>query len=105
RERARIQTFPDCYVFKGGPTAVRRQIGMAVPPRGAKIIIEAVLKMLNGIAYPSVAPNLDQEMNPEFVLKKQIKRQKQLEARERKRQREEQARLDALPEAILVGDF
>ena len=31
RERARLQTFPDDFVFKGGRGSVRKQIGMAVP--------------------------------------------------------------------------
>lgn len=43
RERARLQTFPDDYEFKGGKESVRRQIGMAVPPEGAKIVFESVL--------------------------------------------------------------
>lgn len=85
RERARLQTFPDDFVFVGGQTSVRRQIGMAVPPEGARIIISSVLKMLNGIQYEFVAPNLDQEMDPVYVREKQMRRQKQLEARERKR--------------------
>ena len=36
RERARLQTFPDNYEFLGGKEAVRKQIGMAVPPMGQK---------------------------------------------------------------------
>src|SRR5690606_31668219 len=40
RERARIQTFPDHYRFAGSRPAVRKQIGMAVPPEGAKVIVE-----------------------------------------------------------------
>ena len=32
RERARLQTFPDDYLFMGSKEAVRKQIGMAVPP-------------------------------------------------------------------------
>lgn len=32
RERARIQSFPDCYVFKGGIVQERVQTGNAVPP-------------------------------------------------------------------------
>ncbi|WP_145333023.1 DNA cytosine methyltransferase [Paenibacillus xylanexedens] len=51
RERARIQTFPDTYEFLGGKEAVRKQIGMAVPPLGAKIIVEAILKTFAGIPY------------------------------------------------------
>lgn len=56
RERARIQTFPDSYVFEGSKESVRKQIGMAVPPTGAKIIIQSVLKTFAGVDYPSVAP-------------------------------------------------
>ena len=44
RERARLQTFPDDYYFMGAKESVRKQIGMAVPPKGAKIIFEAILK-------------------------------------------------------------
>ena len=52
RERARLQTFPDSFEFLGGKESVRKQIGMAVPPLGAKIIFKAVLKHLlaHGIA-------------------------------------------------------
>jgi len=32
RERARLQTFPDKFIFKGNTTKVRAQIGEAVPP-------------------------------------------------------------------------
>lgn len=46
RERARLQTFPDDFVFKGGRESVRRQIGMAVPPLGAKTIFESILSAL-----------------------------------------------------------
>ena len=58
RERARLQTFPDDFSFHGSKESVRRQIGMAVPPLGAKIIFEAVAKTLAGIDYPSVRPKL-----------------------------------------------
>lgn len=34
RERARLQTFPDTYVFEGSKESVRKQIGMAVPCQG-----------------------------------------------------------------------
>ena len=51
RERARLQTFPDDFVFYGGRGSVRKQIGMAVPPMGAKIIFEAILKTMAGKPY------------------------------------------------------
>lgn len=51
RERARLQTFPDDYVFEGSKESVRKQIGMAVPQKGAKIIFEAILKTFAGIEY------------------------------------------------------
>ncbi len=52
RERARIQTFPDDFVFYGKYSSVRKQIGMAVPPAGVKIIFEAILNTFAGIKYP-----------------------------------------------------
>jgi len=58
RERARIQTFPDSYIFQGSKESVRKQIGMAVPPNGAKIIFEAIFKTLQGIDYESVASSM-----------------------------------------------
>jgi len=58
RERARIQTFPDDFIFEGSKESARKQIGMAVPPRGAKIIIEAVLKTFTGVPYDWIYPKL-----------------------------------------------
>lgn len=59
RERARLQTFPDNYVFEGNKESVRKQIGMAVPARGAKVIFEAILKTFAGIPYESMNPNIE----------------------------------------------
>lgn len=56
RERARLQTFPDDFVFYGSKEAIRRQVGMAVPPKGAQIVFNAVLKTFAGIDYKSVEP-------------------------------------------------
>lgn len=58
RERARLQTFPDTYEFMGKKESVRKQIGMAVPCRGAQIIFEAILKSFAGIPYESVEPSI-----------------------------------------------
>ena len=60
RERARLQTFPDNYQFIGSKESVRKQIGMAVPCRGAQIIFEAILKSFAGIDYPFVEPNINE---------------------------------------------
>ena len=48
RERARIQTFPDDFVFAGSITEVRRQIGNAVPPKGVKLVAEALKPLFLG---------------------------------------------------------
>ena len=60
RERARLQTFPDSYKFIGSKESVRKQIGMAVPCRGAQIIFEAILKCFAGESYPSVEANINE---------------------------------------------
>jgi DNA (cytosine-5)-methyltransferase 1 len=48
RERARLQTFPDDFVFEGSTTEVRRQIGNAVPPQGIAAVVEALIPLFNG---------------------------------------------------------
>lgn len=54
RERARLQTFPDDFVFIGSKEQVRKQIGMAVPPAGAQIVFESILKAFAKIEYDFV---------------------------------------------------
>lgn len=58
RERARIQTFPDDFIFEGSKENVRKQIGMAVPPKAARAIVEAILKTFAGIEYDWVPAKL-----------------------------------------------
>lgn len=70
RERARLQSFPDDFVFSGGAASVRRQIGMAVPPLAAKLVLRAVLDHVAGRAYASVGPNLSRHLEEEFRAKR-----------------------------------
>ncbi len=58
RERARIQTFPDNYIFHGSNESIRKQIGMAVSPLMSKIIFESLLKTLAGVPYKSIESNI-----------------------------------------------
>lgn len=58
RERARIQTFPDDFIFEGSKESVRKQIGMAVPPKGAQAVVEAVLKTFAGDSYNWIQPKI-----------------------------------------------
>jgi len=61
RERARLQTFPDNYVFSGSKESGRKQIGMAVPPLLSKIIFSHILKCFAKIEYESVAASITEE--------------------------------------------
>lgn len=67
RERARIQTFPDHYVFCGKKESVRKQIGMAVPSEGAKHIFEALLKTFAGIPYDFIEPKFSDTQINELI--------------------------------------
>ena len=46
REAARLQTFPDNYVFKGAWTEAMRQLGNAVPVDLGRVVAESIAKAL-----------------------------------------------------------
>lgn len=49
RERARLQGFPDNFIFQGSNTEIRRQLGNAVPPVGIYPFAERVQCVLEGV--------------------------------------------------------
>jgi DNA (cytosine-5)-methyltransferase 1 len=48
REAARLQSFPDSFVFEGSKIEVARQIGNAVPPLLGKAIAEHLFELIEG---------------------------------------------------------
>ena len=52
RERARLQSFPDDFIFEGTVTEVRRQIGNAVPPIGVRSVARRLLPLFTGEYEP-----------------------------------------------------
>jgi len=47
REAARLQSFPDSYLFEGSLGSKQQQVGNAVPPKLAKAVFECVLESEN----------------------------------------------------------
>jgi len=45
RERARLQSFPDDFIFQGTVAEVRKQIGNAVPPNGVIALAKALMPL------------------------------------------------------------
>ena len=55
REMARLQTFPDDFIFEGSMKKAMWQIGNAVPPRLAQVIGFALVPYLNALESPATA--------------------------------------------------
>ena len=47
REAARLQSFPDSFIFLGTKDSQYQQVGNAVPPMLAKVIAETVAEYLD----------------------------------------------------------
>jgi len=62
RESARLQTFPDGYVFHGSWTETMRQLGNAVPVRLARVVGASVGGRLVDSSIESIAQNAKQEV-------------------------------------------
>ncbi|WP_194914592.1 DNA cytosine methyltransferase [Azospirillum sp. INR13] len=54
REAARLQSFPDSFVFSGSPSQIRHQIGNAVPPMLGRCLAEAILPLVVRDVYGAV---------------------------------------------------
>lgn len=65
RERARLQSFPDDFIFEGSVTEVRRQIGNAVPPEGVRLVARRLLPLFTGEYEPV-------DLMPEYELMKNM---------------------------------
>lgn len=57
REMARLQTFPDSFMFEGTMKKAMWQIGNAVPPKLAQVIGHALIPAFNHIAFGTPLPN------------------------------------------------
>ncbi len=71
RERARLQSFPDDFIFTGSVAEVRRQIGNAVPPQGVNAIAKALKPLFEG-AYEKVDLQKQQDELKELPFAKRL---------------------------------
>lgn len=74
REAARIQTFPDDFIFKGDRRSQCILVGNAVPPLMAAKLADSIKKYINGIEYDSVEADGNAKIGNKFTNKNKQKR-------------------------------
>lgn len=69
REAARLQSFPDAFIFKGNKSEIARQIGNAVPPLLGKKIAESVLAIFAAqhLVEPDILDEITPNKQPDYV--------------------------------------
>lgn len=73
REAARIQTFPDSFIFKGDRRSQCILVGNAVPPLLAAKLAEAVKKFISNENYKGLKPDGEAHIGVTFSSKKKKK--------------------------------
>lgn len=71
RERARLQSFPDNFIFKGSNADVRKQIGNAVPPMGVVSVAKALMPLFTE-SYHSIDLNKKREEYKKLTIKERL---------------------------------
>jgi len=72
RERARLQSFPDDFIFEGSVAEVRRQIGNAVPPEGVRAVARRLMPLFTG-EYEPVDLKPEYEKMKAMTIKERLK--------------------------------
>lgn len=97
REGARLQSFPDKYVFAGSPSSRCRQIGNAVPPRLAQHLAVAIAISIDDRSKPRRPRMVRVPKETDTVLQPPSPRTKERMKRQRRR--------DTVPETLIVEEL